>query len=377
MRILAVDHSAELGGAELGLVQMRRVMGDDLQVVLLEDGPLRGRLNAIGCEPLMWSEVNALVPGRLVRGRLSATTALGLIRAALQFRRRMKGVWDEQHPDVILLNTSRTILLAALAQLPKRLKCVAMLRDSPSRPYLTRLRSIMMHLAIRWGCDLVIANSQWTRGMVRVGRDVEVVAPFIDNQFFEKPIVAVDVPSRKYRVLILGRLAPWKGQHMGIRALLSVSDRVDFVTIAGGAWHKEGEYQQYLEDLAREVRDQLDVRLIGHIDDVCDVIDSHDIILHTSTVPEPFGQVVVQGLARARIVIAADSAGPAEIISHGVTGFLYRTGDAQSLAQQLCAILSSPDAAFLAASRGPASVARYIPRESSNQLEAAIRMAIT
>jgi hypothetical protein len=46
VRVLALGHTAELGGAEIGLVAMARHLPADLRVVLLEDGPLAARLRA-------------------------------------------------------------------------------------------------------------------------------------------------------------------------------------------------------------------------------------------------------------------------------------------------------------------------------------------
>ena len=50
-RVVILDHTAELGGAELALLRLCEAVDRaavDLHVVLLSDGPLRGRLEAIG-----------------------------------------------------------------------------------------------------------------------------------------------------------------------------------------------------------------------------------------------------------------------------------------------------------------------------------------
>ena len=90
------------------------------------------------------------------------------------------------------------------------------------------------------------------------------------------------------------------------------------VTVAGGAWFGETGQQEKVRRFARE-HPELHVDVPGHVDDVLDLIDRHDVLLHTSLLPEPFGQVVVQGMARGRVVVAADSGGPAEVISRAAT----------------------------------------------------------
>ena len=50
---------------------------------------------------------------------------------------------------------------------------------------------------------------------------------------------------------------------------------------------------------------------------------------------EPFGMVVVEGMAHGLAVVAANTGGPAELIRHGESGLLFKPGDAQDLASAL------------------------------------------
>jgi glycosyltransferase involved in cell wall biosynthesis len=109
---------------------------------------------------------------------------------------------------------------------------------------------------------------------------------------------------------------------------------IDHVTVAGAAWFQEQEYGGQVERGAAALCDRgVDVRVVGHVDDVIDIIDAHDVVLHTSILPEPFGQVVVQGMARGRVVVAAGAGGPAETIEHERTGYHYVMADERSLAE--------------------------------------------
>ena len=60
-----------------------------------------------------------------------------------------------------------------------------------------------------------------------------------------------------------------------------------------------------------------------------------DILVHCSVTPEPFGQVVLEGMAAGLAVIATAAGGPAELITGGVDGILTRPGDAGELAAAL------------------------------------------
>ena len=50
--------------------------------------------------------------------------------------------------------------------------------------------------------------------------------------------------------------------------------------------------------------------------------------------PEPFGQVVLEGMAAGLAVIAPDEGGPAAVVADGQTGRLFRSRDPDSLARR-------------------------------------------
>jgi glycosyltransferase involved in cell wall biosynthesis len=60
------------------------------------------------------------------------------------------------------------------------------------------------------------------------------------------------------------------------------------------------------------------------------------------SVREQFGQVLVEGMACGRPPIAVDAFGPAEIVSHGETGWLVEPDDAASLANALVEAVNRP-----------------------------------
>ena len=53
-----------------------------------------------------------------------------------------------------------------------------------------------------------------------------------------------------------------------------------------------------------------------------------DIVVHASTTGEPFGQVIIEGMAEQRPVVATNGGGVPEIVQDGVTGLLVPMGDA-------------------------------------------------
>jgi glycosyltransferase involved in cell wall biosynthesis len=67
------------------------------------------------------------------------------------------------------------------------------------------------------------------------------------------------------------------------------------------------------------------------MDDIPAVMTAADFFVHAS-LKEPFGTVLVEAMAAARPVIAADLPGPREIVLEEQTGLFHQAGNVQELA---------------------------------------------
>ena len=370
MKVLVLGHTAELGGAEIGMVSMARYLPADVRVVLLEDGPLVGRLRAVGAAVEVCELNAALRAPRRTPGELARYG-----RALAALRRTILDAVARHGADVVLLNTLRIARLAAACALPRRVRYVTMLRDGLRPPHISRRDAVVDQVAVNAVSCAVVANSAWTRGQLVTSRRTSVVPPFVAADFFDTPLVPRVDPD-ELRVLMLGRMAHWKGQLLGLRALAACrTPRRLAVTVAGGAWFGETGHQDKIRRFARE-HPELHVVVAGHVDEVVELIDRHDVLLHTSLMPEPFGQVIVQGMARGRVVVAADRGGPAEVIRSGRDGLLYRMGSEDDLTRTLEQVVA--DAPELAAVRANAArtAQEYHPERTATRLRDALDQVI-
>jgi glycosyltransferase involved in cell wall biosynthesis len=362
VRVLALGHTAELGGAEIGLANMARHLPADLRVVLLEDGPLVHRLQAAG-SPVEVCDLNAALAPPL----RSAADLTRRARALRELRRVILDRVESHGADVVLLNTLRVTRLVAACALPPRVRVVTMLRDGLGPPHLSRRDAVVDQVAVNAVSRAVVANSAWTRSRLTTRRPAFVVPPFLAADLFETP-PAPDGDPHELRVLMLGRMAHWKGQLLGLRALAACrTARRLRVTVAGGAWFGETGQQEKVRRFARE-HPELHVDVPGHVDDVLPLIDRHDVLLHTSLLPEPFGQVVVQGMARGRVVVAADGGGPAEVIESGRNGLLYRMGCEDELTRTLERVAAVGEPLTALRERARDTARRYHPHRTGAAL---------
>ncbi len=81
--------------------------------------------------------------------------------------------------------------------------------------------------------------------------------------------------------------------------------------------------------------------MTGHVPDAGPYIERMDILVNASDC-EPFGIVLLEGMARSVAVVAVNSGGPAEFIDDRKTGMLARSGEPSALADALEPLLVSP-----------------------------------
>ena len=98
------------------------------------------------------------------------------------------------------------------------------------------------------------------------------------------------------RVVVLGRLSPWKGQDLFLRAFAEVfGDAMTKAYIVGGALFGESDYQRELVLEAQRLGIADRVQFVGHVEDPWAWLVDADVLVHGSRIPEPFGRVVVAG----------------------------------------------------------------------------------
>ena len=127
---------------------------------------------------------------------------------------------------------------------------------------------------------------------------------------------AIDLPAGVPVVGIVGRLERWKGQDRLLRAQALMRERgTDFhcLIVGGDAWEIAPEYAASLPRLVGELGLESHVTMTGQVPDAGPYIERMDVLVNASD-PEPFGIVLLEGMARGVAVLAVDSGGPSEFI---------------------------------------------------------------
>jgi glycosyltransferase involved in cell wall biosynthesis len=155
----------------------------------------------------------------------------------------------------------------------------------------------------------------------------------------------LELPAGVPAIGLVGRLQPWKGQDRLLRAQALLRERgreIHTVIVGGDAHGLSSDYAGSLPALVSSLGLDDAVTLTGQVADAGPYIDQLDILVNASD-PEPFGIVLLEGMARGVPVVAVDSGGPREIVQDGRTGVLARSGEPQALADAIELLLRDPD----------------------------------
>lgn len=374
-RVVYLGHTARLSGGELALLRLLPALDQvDAHVILAEDGPLVQRLRRAGISvevlPLM-ARTRELRREWTSPGVPLALPALGGAIYAVRVARRLR----ELRPDIVHTNTLKSALYGGLAGRLAGIPVVWHLRDRIAEDYLPRQSVTLVRSLARRLPSAVVANSHTTLETIADALPAGV-ASVVNSVVMNDPVLPFDAVERRrrhgdLRVGIIGRIAPWKGQDLFLDAFARAFPTGGVrAVVVGAPLFGEHDYERGLHEQARALRISERVDFIGFVEDIATELRSLHVLVHASLIPEPFGQVVVEGLAAGTPVIAARAGGPAEIITDGVDGLLYDPGSPDALAAALLRIVDDDELRERLIRAGRERARAYAPEPIARELEA-------
>ncbi len=316
-------------------------------VALAEDGPLVDLLRRESIP------VEIMPLGQRLRSvrkdTLSASGLVGQLRSiggfaayAVKMSRRAR----QLRADLIYTNSLKSDFYGGVAGRLAKVPVIWHVRDRIEQGYLPAATVRLVRFLARRLPSCVVANSVSTLETLRLpaSRATEVIASGVTREFIAQCSQPVRGSDGLAHIGIIGRIAPWKGQDVFIAAAQQVIARGFQARfhIVGSALFGEERFETELRQQVARMGMEDYVEFAG-FRDVPPFLRSLDILVHASKSPEPFGQVIVEGLAAQLPVIATDGGGAREIIEHGRTGLLVPMGNAQALAAAIADVLSRPD----------------------------------
>lgn len=332
LRILFLEHGAEMGGAQHSLMELMRALSGQHTVALAcPEGPLATEIRKLGVEVLV-------VPPSQLTFRLGSPVAVLEASRSILARRAMRAAVRSWRPDVVHANTLRAGLLAPRTRTaPLVVHCRDLL---PSGSVAALVKRTIVRRS-----SAVVAVSRTVAARLTGRRSsptpVFVVDNPVDTARFDPD--AVDRPSARKAlgitgepvIAVIAQITPWKGQLRAVRILaelqrphpdarLLLAGETKFIGRATS--YDNQAYERELKSTIAELGLERSVDWLGERKDVETVLACTDVLLVPST-EEPFGRTVIEALAMNIPVIATNAGGPAEVIRPGLDGYTLPPDD--------------------------------------------------
>lgn len=359
LRVAVLDHTAELGGAELALLRTCAALDParvEVTVVLFADGPLADRLRAGGVAvhvvPL---DARIAATDRAAAGR-SALRAARSAAAALPFVARLAGLLRDLRPDVVHTTSLKADLLGLPAAALVRRPLVWHVHDRIAADYLPAPLARALRLLARRGPRHVVVNSQATaRTLLPLPRGWTLAYPGLAPEQVAADPAARPAPDRPV-IGLVGRVSPTKGQREFVEACALLAGRYPAARfrVVGAALFAEAGYEAEVRALADRLGLTGRLTWTGWVADPVAEVDALSVLVHASPVPEPFGQVVAEGMARG-VPVVATAGGGVDELARAADGtercLVVPPGDPAALADAVARVLDRPQEAAARAER--------------------------
>lgn len=368
LTVAVLDHTAELGGAELALARLLEHLDRDrfdVTVVLFSPGPLVDRLRRSGhrVEVLPLDSELGSVDRRDAGGVKGLLAVLRVLPFAAQLARRLRAL----DVDVIHTTSLKADLIGVPVALLIRRPLVWHIHDRIAPDYLPPSMVRALRFLARLAPRSVIANSDATAATLPGVRHLTVAHPGLSpDQIATAPR---SVPEGPPIVGILGRISPTKAQLDFVRAAAIVRR-----TCPAARFRIIGQASFDQEDYEREVRAEVHrlglaehVDFTGFVPDPTAELDRLTVCVHAASVPEPFGQVIAEAMGRGTPIVATAGGGVDEVLAPGPSGealgWTVPTGDIRALARAIIEVLADPGEAERRAEAARLVVAQRFPIE--------------
>jgi glycosyltransferase involved in cell wall biosynthesis len=339
MHIAFVHSGADLYGASRALLRLAAALierGRRVTVILPYDGDLRPALERCGATVLLHSSMTILT-------RPSASGSLRqLLLLPFSFFELVR-LFRRLRPDVVHSNTA-VILSAAPAAWILGIPHICHIREFFAEfPILWKF--YRSYLA--WFSTAIVCVSHAVAAQFEVGireRKVRVIYDGIPELELRRDSTAAacrgqfGLDEHSLVAGVVGRIKTTrKGQEILVRAAALLKDRYPQARylLVGSPFPGNESHLISLKAAMRASGVEDRFILTGDLADVAPAYACLDVLVLPSAMPEPFGLVLIEAMARRIPVIATSAGGPPEIIDHDRSGLLVPPGDAHALARAL------------------------------------------
>jgi len=176
------------------------------------------------------------------------------------------------------------------------------------------------------------------------GINVDYFDPSTTLEVEENDLLSSWGVSRDKRIILMpGRLTAWKGQETFIEALNLVNKELghlSFYAIILGSDQGRDIYSKKIKRLAEQYRLTSQLKFVEHCKNMPLAYKLSDLVVSASIEPEAFGRIAIEAQSMQKPIIASDIGGSNETIVNNETGFLFKSGNPESLSKKIVEVLN-------------------------------------
>ncbi len=363
IRLLAVTHSAVLGGNQLHMADLlQRFSPADVTVatVVVPESGLFSELLAQKGLPAVILPLPSLSqfssPGTLVRE----------ISKLPSFTRRFEALLREVKPDIVFTNSHRSAIVVE----PILTRCHVplvwtMSEFIKSQPW----HRLAIHRITQRASAIVAISNAARAAILRLGAKPECVHTIpigIDPWDFDLPVAQVaqfrveqSIAPESLLIAMVGWIQPLKGWHVLVEAIPLVRaafPNARFIFVGDCIDARCRDYQIQLRARLTELGQADAVIWLGYRQDIPLIMNACDIILQASIESETLGVTILEAMAARKPVICSNIGALPEVNLHGETGLVIAPNRPVELAEAIKRLLGDAELRTQMGAQGRARV---------------------
>ena len=278
------------------------------------------------------------LPAQVVR-RISEPTDAelkkGRIGNFLTRFQKLRGIWKEEKPDIILSFIGKNNMMALLTSRGLHIPVAVSVRGEPKEEYYNSWMRIMAQLLFRYAAGIILQTRQcFSFFPARVRKKAVILKNPVNTAFFRERFEG----EREKTIIAVGQIDANKNHELLLRAFALLSeDFPDYRLVIYG----DGEKRLELTELAASMNLADRVLFPGNVDNVVDAIYKTRVFVLSSDT-EGMPNTLIEAMLLGLTVISTDCpcGGPADLIDHGVNGLLTPVGDVDKMKENLQFVLN-------------------------------------
>jgi glycosyltransferase involved in cell wall biosynthesis len=337
VNILFLDQFSDLGGAQqclLDLLPAVRTRGWRAFCALPGNGQLMERLRSLGI-PVFELELPRLASGRKGTGDV-LSFARSLPRTASTILRLVRS----NQIELLYVNGPRVLAAAAWTARRTRVPIVFHCHNELAQGAAARLAGRSIRFA---NAQVIACSRSVVRPLERYISPGHLHVIYNGARGPEQAITTPQARQAKFRIGVIGRISPEKGQAEFLHAAKLLHGRVtgcEFV-VCGSPLFEDRQAQDYLE-LMRDLAAELPVEFLGWQQDIYSILAGLDMLVVPSIREPGAPRIILEAFAASVPVVAFPTGGITELITDGQTGFLVEPITPEALAGRIEELLKAP-----------------------------------